>query len=204
MTARRTERDDEHWARLLADGVLEVDNAGVVWRKKTWSRTGRLLEIKPKRADWPGLRLREQGRVMVRGVVIETPRLVWIATRGLPGHDSLVEHINGDFHDNRPNNLRCRLNHTTTHPLYSTWRNMIARCHTPSHEAFKNYGARGIAVCQRWQESFEDFVSDVGERPEGKTLDRVNNDLGYEPGNVRWATASEQARNRRTVRKEAA
>jgi hypothetical protein len=82
-------------------------------------------------------------------------------------------------------------------PTYITWRSMIGRCETPSNASFENYGGRGIAVCRRWRESFPDFLADMGVRPEGKTLDRIDNERGYEPDNCRWATASEQMRNRR-------
>jgi len=81
---------------------------------------------------------------------------------------------------------------------YHSWQAMKLRCYYPSQPGFKNYGARGIAVCDRWRNSFENFLADMGERPEGKTLDRYpNNDGNYEPGNCRWATLSEQQRNRR-------
>lgn len=82
------------------------------------------------------------------------------------------------------------------HPLASVWSNMIQRCTNPRRPDFKNYGGRGIAVCERWR-SLESFVADMPKRPRGATLDRINNDGNYEPGNVRWATRSVQARNRR-------
>jgi hypothetical protein len=74
---------------------------------------------------------------------------------------------------------------------------MKQRCFNPANICFENYGGRGITVCDRWINSYENFLADLGQRPDGKTLDRIDNDRGYEPGNCRWATYSEQMRNKR-------
>jgi hypothetical protein len=89
----------------------------------------------------------------------------------------------------------------TKHPLYNTWRGMIDRCGNPDHHAFKNYGGRGIKVCAEWHDpaAFIAWVeANIGPRPAGMTLDRVDNSGPYAPGKVRWATLSEQRRNRRS------
>lgn len=83
---------------------------------------------------------------------------------------------------------------------YRSWVAMRARCNNPKTRDYASYGGRGITVCERW-ESFENFLEDMGERPPGKSLDRINNDLGYLPDNCRWATAKEQANNRRAPSK---
>jgi hypothetical protein len=77
--------------------------------------------------------------------------------------------------------------------MYNTWMNIRARCLKKDHRQYPDYGGRGITVCDRWQESFENFISDVGLKPGAKySLDRINNNGNYEPGNVRWATYKQQ------------
>lgn len=81
------------------------------------------------------------------------------------------------------------------HPLYSVYRAMLARCFNRSHKSYKDYGAKGITVCERWL-TFANFIEDMGERPEGMSIDRIDGTGNYEPGNCRWATTTEQQRNR--------
>jgi hypothetical protein len=78
---------------------------------------------------------------------------------------------------------------------------MRQRCNNPNAPDYSRYGGRGIEVCRRWQNSFQNFLDDMGERPEGKTLDRADNSKGYEPDNCRWATPTEQQENRRNTPK---
>lgn len=88
----------------------------------------------------------------------------------------------------------------SSNPAYNVWKKMRARCRNPRDEHYKHYGARGIKVCPRW-DCFSTFSSDMGPRPKGATIERIDNDQGYEPGNCRWATQAEQNANRSSARR---
>ncbi len=82
-------------------------------------------------------------------------------------------------------------------PVYLIWKTMIKRCHNPNDQNFRHYGGRGIHVCEAWRKSFIQFYNDVGPRPDGLTLERLDNSKGYEPGNAAWRSRHDQTRNKR-------
>jgi len=94
--------------------------------------------------------------------------------------------------------------YSTTHghrhtSIYNIWIGMIQRCNNPKNNSYRYYGGRGIFVCKRWMK-FEHFLEDVGERPKGKTLGRINNNMGYKKSNCKWSTPKEQSRNKRNTK----
>lgn len=84
-------------------------------------------------------------------------------------------------------------------PEYRAWQHMKTRCYNFNAKNYDNYGGRGIEVCERWVDNFKNFLEDMGTRPDGYSLDRIENDGDYEPGNCRWATRTQQNRNSRKV-----
>lgn len=84
---------------------------------------------------------------------------------------------------------------------YRAWASMKRRCYNHNVEKYEHYGGRGITVCDRWKDSFVNFLDDMGRCPEGLSLDRINNDGHYEPGNCKWSTQFEQIHNRRSPSK---
>lgn len=100
------------------------------------------------------------------------------------------------YHPRRPQRDKRQQRDDRT-PTMRSWMAMRQRCFNPNGPEYHRYGGRGITVCDRWRESFAAFLSDMGEKPPGRSLDRIDNDGNYEPGNCRWATPTTQSRNSR-------
>lgn len=162
----------------------------------TGERYGRLVCIAPTRSNQSGMFWEcrcDCGNLteVIRGNLVNGKTnscgCLWNESRKANGHKTLkhgrtVRDENGK-----------KLNRTGT---YSTWEAMHNRCYNPNSEWYHRYGGRGIKICERWHD-FNNFLSDMGERPLGKTIDRYpNTDGDYEPWNCRWATPLEQANNK--------
>jgi hypothetical protein len=110
-----------------------------------------------------------------------------------------VDRVTGQHRPDAPRGKREPEQHGQTGtPEYIAWANMLQRCHNPRNPTYARYGACGVVVCDNWRRSFTAFLEDVGPRPTRRhTLDRIDNEGNYEPGNVRWATWKVQSNNRR-------
>lgn len=114
------------------------------------------------------------------------------------GHTRSCGHLRQDASRQRQTHGQARKGKET--PEYYTWKTMLSRCRSPTSNDWEYYGGRGIRVCDRWH-TFENFFADMGPRPDGHSIERVNNDGNYEPTNCKWIPKAEQARNQRPKRR---
>ncbi len=159
-------------------------------------------QVGHRRIDLIGKRF---GRWLVTGVAHHnaSKQLHWVCRCDC----GTVKDVNGStLRLGRSTSCGCRSSEMTTKrntihsksktPTYRVWAAMLARCYNPNVQAYKYYGGRGIAVCDLWRHSFEDFYRDMGDRPNGRSLDRIDPDGPYAPLNCRWATPELQANNK--------
>lgn len=142
--------------------------------------------------------------VLERGANVPGSKVVRWLCRCTCGKETLVR--SGDLNSGATQSCGCEKDRKTgdrarTHgasktSTYSVWQNMHTRCYNEAQEAYKNYGARGVTVCERWH-SFSNFLADMGYHVEGMSLERRDNDGNYAPGNCYWATRAAQNRNKR-------
>jgi hypothetical protein len=153
----------------------------------------------PKRKELKG---KTFGRLVVVGFEGrgDYNKLIWLC-RCICGNETRV--LADNLNNGRTKSCGC-LRKTTrlTHgkcktKAYRSWKKMRDRCFNPNDTYYHNYGGRGINVCDRWND-FQNFFDDMGERPENRSLDRINNDGDYEPANCRWATKDQQEKNKRS------
>ncbi len=139
-------------------------------------------------------RIRALGLASRGSVATDATRLkMSVKRRGQPKSQEWRERMRGAGNGRAIHLHALRDEHS---PTYGTWATMLSRCRNSHFHKYKDYGARGITVCDRWL-TFENFLADMGERPKGRSIDRINNDGNYEPGNCRWATPQEQRQNQR-------
>ena len=173
------------------------------WRLTMGRRVGsKDLQPRKRRKDIQDLSGQQFGRLTVLGLAQrhDGKNAYWLC-RCSCGNPLIKEVQGGTLRNGRTLSCGCLQRETARKHgmegtrIYGVWADMKQRCQNPKHAAFADYGGRGISVCERWQ-SFENFFADMSEAPEGLTLDRIDNDGNYEPGNCRWADWSTQNLNK--------
>lgn len=126
------------------------------------------------------------GAVFVRSVTVTEEAKGWGRFCSKSCRFKVFQKTHGHWSDGKPS------------PTYTTWKSMHQRCLDPKHDGFSRYGEKGITICDQWLNNFEQFFADMGERPKGTTLDRIDGSLGYSKENCQWSSPKQQANNRKS------
>lgn len=158
---------------------------------------------KDKMANFIDLTGRRFGQITVLNRVFVTKKRTHWKCRCDCGKETVIAGMNlGNGHTTSCGCLRIKHGKTNT-PEFSSWSAMMDRCYCETNKGYHRYGGRGIAVCERWRNDFQAFLEDMGPRPKGHSIGRINNNLGYFPENCQWQNAKQQGRNTRSVKLDA-
>ena len=167
-------------------------------KSKVWQR-----RLRHRAIDISGQRFGQLVVLTYAGYYRKTDSIMWLCQCDC-GERSVVR--TSALRHGRSKSCGCGMSHPkhgfSKTSTYTSYKSLMRRCYKPKHVSFKDYGARGITVCAHWRgpQGFQNFLADLGERPRGKTIDRIEVNGNYEPGNCRWATKNMQANNKRPAR----